>query len=293
MPKFDLIAFDLDGTVYVDHAKYIRPRVIRAFEAAHEAGVMLSVASGRPVGMLGASLVDAPWLDWNITVNGACVSSARDGRVLSARMMPVSQVRAVVEAVRSLGGTAGRGGWSLFAPNISGFDRELNREKFASRGTGDGDRTNFSFVENALAGGQDVAEIPSIDEALDELDTDVYKVGCMLDTVGQTQAAIDLLSASDAVGGLELACVGPTELEITRAGVSKGSALSILCERLGIDEGRVVAFGDSGNDVTFGESACTFVAMGNATSEIKAIADDICPPDTEDGVAVWLEQNLL
>ena len=36
MPKFDLIAFDLDGTVYVDHAKYIRPRVIRAFEAAHE-----------------------------------------------------------------------------------------------------------------------------------------------------------------------------------------------------------------------------------------------------------------
>ena len=44
----------------------------------------------------------------------------------------------------------------------------------------------------------------------------------------------------------------------------------------------MVAFGDSGNELTFGESACTFVAMGNATPEIKAIADDICPPDTID-----------
>ena len=53
--------------------------------------------------------------------------------------------------VRSLGGTAGRGGWSLFAPNISGFDRELNRVKFRDRGARDDGSTNFSFVENALA----------------------------------------------------------------------------------------------------------------------------------------------
>lgn len=292
MPNFDLVAFDLDGTVYVDHAKYIRPCVIRAFEAASKAGVLLAVASGRPTGMLGPSLVGAPWLDWNITVNGACVSRASDGEILSARMMPVSQVRAVVSCVRSLGGTVGQGGWSLFAPSVAGFDRELSRNKFRGRGTLDGDRTNFSFVENALAGGQDVEEIPTIDEALDNLTTDVFKVGCMFDTVEQTKAAIDLLNASEATGGLELACVGPTELEITRAGVNKGSALSILCEKLGIDESRAVAFGDSGNDATFGDSACTFVAMGNATPEIKAIADDICPPDTEDGVAVWLEQHL-
>lgn len=292
MPNFDLVAFDLDGTVYVDHAKYIRPRVIRAFEAAHKAGALLTVASGRPTSMLGPSLVGAPWLDWHITVNGACVSRARDGEILSARMMPVPQVRAVVDCVRTLGGTAGQGGWSLFAPGVTGFDVELSRNKFRGRGAADGNRTNFSFVENALAGGQDVEEIPTIDEALANLTTDVFKVGCMFDTVEQTQAAIDLLRDSDATGGLELACVGPTELEITRAGVNKGSALSILCEKLGIDESRAVAFGDSGNDATFGDSACTFVAMGNATPEIKAIADDICPPDTEDGVAAWLEKNL-
>lgn len=53
-----------------------------------------------------------------------------------------------------------------------------------------------------------------------------------------------------------------------------------------------VAFGDSGNDATFADSACTFVAMGNATPEIKAVADDICPSVKQDGVAVWLEDHL-
>ena len=292
MPSFDLVAFDLDGTVYVDHAKYIRPRVIRAFEAAHEAGVVLAAATGRPLGMLGPSLRNAPWLEWAVTVNGACVSNVRTGEIVGARMMPVSQVRKVVELVRSVGGTAGQGGWSLFTPKVTGFDRELSRNKFKGRGARADGSTNFSFVENALANGQEVEEIPTIDEALAALDTDVFKVGCMFDTVGQTQAAIRVLKGSEAVGGLELALVGPTELEITRAGVTKGSALAILCEHLGIDVRRAVAFGDSGNDITFGESPCTFVAMGNATPEIKAVADEQCPSDEEDGVAVWIEEHL-
>ena len=32
--------------------------------------------------------------------------------------------------------------------------------------------------------------------------------------------------------------------------------------------------------------------MGNATPEVKEIADDIAPSVKEDGVAVWLEQHL-
>ena len=86
---------------------------------------------------------------------------------------------------------------------------------------------------------------------------------------------------------LELALVGPTEYEITLKGVSKGAALKVLCRRLGVSEGRAVAFGDSGNDATFAQSSCTFVAMGNATPEIKAAADDVCPSVSEDGVGVW------
>ncbi len=293
MPRYDLVAFDLDGTVYVNHARHIRPRVLRAFEAAYEAGVTLAVASGRPQGMLGRDLTGVPWLDWSITVNGACVSNAKTGEIASARTMPLDQARDIVACVRSLGSGVAQGGWSLFAPGVAGFDRELNRVKFRDRGARDDGSTNFSFVENALASGQEVEEIPTIDAALADLDTDVFKLGIMLDTVEETDAAMDALRASSALGDLELALTGPTELEITQAGVNKGSALSILCEKLGVSESRAVAFGDSGNDATFAESACTFVAMGNATPEIKAVADEECPADADDGVAVWIEENIL
>ena len=74
--------------------------------------------------------------------------------------------------------------------------------------------------------------------------------------------------------------------------MGKGSALSILCTHLGIDERRAVAFGDSGNDATFAQSSCTFVAMGNASPEIKAVADDITDSVTNDGVATWLNAHL-
>ena len=221
------------------------------------------------------------------------VMNVKTGEVASARMMPLGQALDIVACVRSIGSGVAEGGWSLFAPGVAGFDRELNRVKFRDRGARADGSTNFSFVENALANGQEVEEIPTIDDALAGLSTDVYKLGIMLDTVEETDAAMDALRASSALGDLDLALTGPTELEITQMGVNKGSALSILCEKLGVDESRAVAFGDSGNDATFADSACTFVAMGNATPEIKAVADEECPADADDGVAVWIEENIL
>lgn len=72
MAAFDLIAFDLDGTVFgIPFKQEIAQRVYRAFQAAHDRGITIAVATGRPVAMLGDQLKSAPWLDWGITVNGA------------------------------------------------------------------------------------------------------------------------------------------------------------------------------------------------------------------------------
>lgn len=290
MARYDLIAFDLDGTVFAQpQTQVVNPRVVSAFKTAHDQGVQVAVASGRPTGMLGPSLTDAPWVDWHITVNGASVTRASDGKVVSARMMPLEQVRQIVACVRSIGQGAGEGGWSLFAPGHSCFESSLN-SSFSKRFSVEEGRESFSFVESTMAQGGKIEEMDHIDTVLDLLETDVFKVGCMFDTVELTEEAKRVLN--ERFEGLEMACVGPTELEITKAGVNKGSALHILCESLGIDETRAVAFGDSGNDATFAQSSCTFVAMGNATPEIKQIADDVCPSVREDGVAVWLEEHL-
>ena len=70
-----LIAFDLDGTVFSSPTnQVVSPRVCAAFQAAHDAGALITVASGRPFWMLGTQIPAAPWLDFAISCNGARVA---------------------------------------------------------------------------------------------------------------------------------------------------------------------------------------------------------------------------
>jgi hydroxymethylpyrimidine pyrophosphatase-like HAD family hydrolase len=51
-----------------------------------------------------------------------------------------------------------------------------------------------------------------------------------------------------------------------------------------------VAFGDMPNDVPMLRWAGLGVAMGNAHPDALAVADEVAPPNTEDGVAQVLQR---
>ena len=82
-------------------------------------------------------------------------------------------------------------------------------------------------------------------------------------------------------------------VEATAPGVDKGSGLLKLCEIMNIDPQRVLAIGDSENDIPMLQAAGFGVAMGNATKSLKAVADWIAPPIEEDGAAVALRRWVL
>jgi len=84
----------------------------------------------------------------------------------------------------------------------------------------------------------------------------------------------------------------PRYLEITQAGVSKGSALIQLAKYLRIPLDRVAAIGDENNDLSMFEIAGVAIAMGNATAEVKRAADIIAPNNDESGVA-WALWQLI
>ncbi|MFN3333312.1 MAG: HAD family hydrolase, partial [Caldilinea sp.] len=79
----------------------------------------------------------------------------------------------------------------------------------------------------------------------------------------------------------------------TAPGVDKGSGLRRLCNLLGVDIRRVMAIGDSDNDIPMLEAAGFAVAMGNAGEHVKAIADWVAPTIDEDGAAVALQRWIL
>ncbi|MDR2380463.1 MAG: Cof-type HAD-IIB family hydrolase [Bifidobacteriaceae bacterium] len=64
-------------------------------------------------------------------------------------------------------------------------------------------------------------------------------------------------------------------VDLNPPGVSKASALEALRRRLGVAQGRTVAIGDGGNDITMLRWAARGVAMGGARPEVKAAADEV------------------
>ena len=66
-----------------------------------------------------------------------------------------------------------------------------------------------------------------------------------------------------------------------------------MCEALGIPVEQSIAVGDQSNDLTMIRIAGLGVAMGNATEEVKAVADTVTADCDHDGVAQVIEQYLL
>lgn len=86
----------------------------------------------------------------------------------------------------------------------------------------------------------------------------------------------------------------PYFLEVVPAGVNKGSAVTALCARLGMDARDSIAAGDAGNDVSMLRAAGVGVAMANAAAEIKAAADYVTERDNNhDGIAEVIRKFLL
>lgn len=79
--------------------------------------------------------------------------------------------------------------------------------------------------------------------------------------------------------------------ELLPARATKADAALRLKEMLGCE--RLVVFGDGRNDLPLFAAADERYAMRNAVPELKEIATAVIGGNDEDGVAKWLEENVL
>ncbi|GAA1141841.1 HAD family hydrolase [Nesterenkonia lutea] len=81
-------------------------------------------------------------------------------------------------------------------------------------------------------------------------------------------------------------------LDIAAAGVSKGSSLEVLRERLEVPAADTVAVGDGRNDIEMLRWATRGVAMGQAPQEVIDAADEVTAPVEQDGLVSVLQRVL-
>jgi Cof subfamily protein (haloacid dehalogenase superfamily) len=80
----------------------------------------------------------------------------------------------------------------------------------------------------------------------------------------------------------------PHYVEVGGTEGTKSDALKFLCELWGIDPARTLAFGDADNDIDMLYFAGLGVAVGGMSEEVRAAADAVAPPVSEDGVASFV-----
>ena len=82
-------------------------------------------------------------------------------------------------------------------------------------------------------------------------------------------------------------------IDINNVEVSKGNAIIWLCNRLNIDKKETIAFGDGGNDLSMFEAVDKGFAVGNASDNIKNMANDVILACEDNGLYKYIENNLL
>ena len=81
-------------------------------------------------------------------------------------------------------------------------------------------------------------------------------------------------------------------LEFLPPAANKGTALAAVAARYGVLRAETVAIGDSWNDIPMLRWAGIGVAVGNAKTDVKAVAERVVATNAEDGVAQALYESF-
>lgn len=118
----------------------------------------------------------------------------------------------------------------------------------------------------------------------------IYKMLVYEIVPGQQKAARDFMKT---LPGLLSTSSDTGLLDISSAGINKGTGLLELIRILGLEQKNVCAFGDFYNDVSLMKTAGLPIAMANGCEMIKDLAAYVTAGNDQEGVADAIEKLLL
>lgn len=273
MLKIKIIAFDLDDTL-LDHSKRIGDKTREVLtRAVQEHGLILTVASGRPMDGTRVVLNQLPVIQYAVLANGAVVAD-RDGRRIAE--FPIQRDI----ALRYYDYAAERG---YICDFFVGDDRVVPPDWEEYIYHSEYSEPTKMMLTSAYRQVEDQrAYLLSL--------SSVEKISMRFPTMEEKDAAFPAVVKE--FPDLQISYSGTALLEAVAGGISKAVGLTALARHLGCGIENVMAFGDNKNDIEMLKAAGIGVAMGNAIEEAKMAADRIARSCDEDGIA-WMVEEVL
>ena len=273
MSQYELIAFDMDGTL-LNSQKEITPRTLAALKKAAAAGKQIALSTGRCRPELTAYTALVPGIRYFICTSGALVYDVHEQKEIYKKPLEPELVRRLLEISKE----------EDLMVHLLDAESIVQTDQFESMG-------NY---------GMGVYK-PMYERVVTVWD-DLYEAYCAapfpvekVNFYHRDPEARERTKERIREAGLPVIMVNAEKgsLELSAEGVDKGAGLQKLCEYLKLLLDKTIAVGDADNDITILQKAGLAAAMGNALPNIKKLADVQVSDCDHDGCAEVIEKYLL
>lgn len=263
-----MLVLDLDDTLLRDDLTISR-KTKKAIDEVQKCGVNVVIATGRPTFatiQIAKEIGLHKYGGYIISYNGAVITKASTGKVM--RQINISKEN--VQLLYKLSNQENA--------NIVTYDKESIITPCTCE---------YIEIEKKLTG-MNVIETNSF---MESIPNELIKVMLLQEPSKLKTVAQNIKERIP--DDLHMTFSKPFFLEFMNHQVDKSKSIEYLTKVLNINMDSVVAVGDSFNDMTMIQQAGLGVAMGNAISEVKDIADYITNSNMEDGIETIIFDFIL
>jgi len=246
--------FDIDGTLVSFNTHKIPASTIEAIAKVKEKGIKVFIATGRP--MVVINNLGTLEFDGYVTMNGAyCLAGKSE--VIYKNSIPDEDLQTLVNRIKKK---------TITSTFVSEKKMYMVHPNWMSD----------EFL-NLLA----VPALPEID--LEEIPgKEIFQVSPFL-TPAQEKKLMPLIP------NCESGRWHPSFTDIVAVGSGKDKGIDAIIKHFDINLEETMAFGDGGNDISMLKHAAIGVAMGNATDNVKQVADYVTDTVDNDGILKALQ----
>lgn len=278
--EIKLVALDLDGTLFNDKLK-ITEENQNAIRAAVATGTHVVISTGRPYTALPVEKLTELGIHYAITSNGGGIYLMPQKECLYSKSMSPETIIPIIRYLQTKD--------IQYDAFIGGNRyRESSRQNIVDRLTQFPEATRKLVKNNAMF-------VDDLADFIEVLNLDVEKMTInfypLLD--GTYKDRDDVWNYLSSIPEITALCGGYMNMEYTLAGTTKARGLQFLTELLDVPMECTMAVGDTQNDADIMQAAAIGVAMGNASNNIKAIADFVTKSNNESGVAYAIDKFVF
>lgn len=258
MNNIKIVFFDIDGTLFKLHTNEMSSKTLETLQKLRANGIKICIATGRtPMGLPKFEEIE---FDAFLTYNGSYCYT-KEATIFS-NSLSEEDVNQILNNAARMGRTVTVALKSQVSSN--GLDEDLKK---------------YMAVENL--------DLEVSEDFNEKINNEIYQV-----MLACCPAEYDMILHN--VKHAKIATWWDKAIDIIPSNGGKGMGIASVLEYYGIDKSEALAFGDGNNDIEMLQAVGTGVAMGNASEDLKAVADYICKDVSEDGIYWYCkEYNII